>query len=158
MESRRESEVQERAEWQDYMTDESREIQESRKLPGSATDCVVATNGVGDTAGRTGWWVATLYSYPRALNIFSVFSYELGPSQGPRKSAGIGPMLCNQAMLIPFFRNEVAGRKRLRVGYGCQQSCPEGDAFPVSQLCGVVLGIVPGHAAPIHFSRPQATQ
>lgn len=35
------------------MTDERREIQESRKLLGSATDCVVATNGVG--AQQEGW-------------------------------------------------------------------------------------------------------
>ena len=119
---------------------------------------VVATNRVRHTAGRMGWWVPTLCSYPRTLNIFSVFSYESGPSQGPCRRAGIGPMLCNQAMLIPFCRNEAAGRKRLHVGYGCQQSCPEGDAFLVSRLCGVVLGVVPGHTAPIHFSRPQATQ
>ena len=114
------------------MTVESREIQESRKLPGSATDCVVATNRVGDTAGRMGWWVPTLCSYSRTLNIFSVFSYESGPSHGPCRRAGIGPMLCNQAMLILFCRNEAAGRKRLHVWYGCQQSCPEGDAFLVS--------------------------
>lgn len=85
------------------MTDECREIQESRKLLGSAA--VVATNGVGDTAGRMGWWVPMLCSYPRALNIFSVFSYESGPSQGPCRRAGIGFMLCNQATLIPFCRN-----------------------------------------------------
>lgn len=56
------------------MTNESRETQELRKIPGWATKCVVMSLTEQEAAGRMGQRAATLCSCPRALDIFPAYS------------------------------------------------------------------------------------